>query len=195
MTEFYIADTHFFHNNIIRYCNRPYASVEEMNEALIDNWNKTVQPNDTIRIVGDFAFGGKQRLLEVMPRLNGNKILIHGNHDYYKKDFYLSAGFVDFKYNDIVEDMFITHFPIYTDEDLKRDLGSRVSSDQDYTLKSFAKMKEIFVATGLKKVIHGHIHEKIYFNKDVAHLNVGADRWNFTPITLEFIKEYFANLT
>lgn len=78
---FFTSDTHFFHKNIIKYSNRPFTSVEEMNEALIKNWNKTVSPNDTIYHLGDFGFSNIQNLKEIINKLNGNKILILGNHD------------------------------------------------------------------------------------------------------------------
>ena len=77
---FVISDTHFGHANIIRYCNRPFASVEEMDEAIIQRWNKTVRPQDTIYHLGDVAMS-QQALNRVMPRLHGHKRLILGNHD------------------------------------------------------------------------------------------------------------------
>lgn len=79
--NYYIADTHFGHYNIIRLCNRPFQTVEEMNETLINNWNKTVSNEDTVYIVGDFAFLDVDKSLEILYRLNGKKILIEGNHD------------------------------------------------------------------------------------------------------------------
>ena len=50
---YFTADTHFDHANIIRFCNRPFATVEEMNETLITNWNRKVHANDTVFIIGD----------------------------------------------------------------------------------------------------------------------------------------------
>ncbi len=75
------SDTHFNHANIIRYCNRPYGCVEEMNEALIHNWNHSVADTDTIYFLGDFAFGPRQEHLGLFERLKGRKHLIQGNHD------------------------------------------------------------------------------------------------------------------
>ena len=54
----FTSDTHFFHEGIIKFCNRPFATVEEMNETLIQNWNETVPENGTVFHLGDFAFGG-----------------------------------------------------------------------------------------------------------------------------------------
>lgn len=77
MSIFFISDTHFGHNNIIQYCQRPFASVEHMNEVMIDNWNKTVKFNDTVYHLGDVAFSN----YELIERLKGKIILVPGNHD------------------------------------------------------------------------------------------------------------------
>lgn len=81
MTIFFTADTHFCHANIIEYCDRPFSSVEEMDEVLINNWNSKVTSNDEIYHLGDFGFGGKKLLQPIFERLNGRKSLIYGNHD------------------------------------------------------------------------------------------------------------------
>jgi len=78
---FFTADTHFWHKNIIKYCDRPFESSEEMNEKLIENWNNIVSKNDIIYNLGDIAFCGTTKLEELLKRLNGNIILIPGNHD------------------------------------------------------------------------------------------------------------------
>jgi len=84
---YFISDTHFFHENIIKYCNRPFTSLEEMNRTLIENWNATVQQDDEIYIVGDFAFGKPETVHQLTQRLNGKKYLIRGNHDKFLKDY------------------------------------------------------------------------------------------------------------
>lgn len=75
------SDQHHRHKNIIQYCNRPYSSVEEMTEGLIENHNKLVKPNDTFYHIGDFAFSGAKQIHEILGRMNGKKIFIEGNHD------------------------------------------------------------------------------------------------------------------
>jgi len=74
----FTSDTHFYHANIIRFCNRPFKSVGEMNDVLIANWNGLVAPRDTVYHLGDFSMGDGFR---VFRRLNGNICLIKGNHD------------------------------------------------------------------------------------------------------------------
>ena len=78
---FFISDTHFGHKNIIKYSNRPFGSVEEMNRALIENWNKVVGPKDEVWHLGDFAFMKYDDFKNVVRQLHGVKRLILGNHD------------------------------------------------------------------------------------------------------------------
>ena len=78
---FFTSDTHFFHGRIIELCNRPFHSVEEMNEALITNWNRVVPRDGVVFHLGDFAFGGPDEWNSILDRLNGKIHLILGNHD------------------------------------------------------------------------------------------------------------------
>lgn len=82
MADFVISDTHFLHHNIIKYCNRPFSSAEEMDEVMIKHWNGTVRPEDTVYHLGDVGLTkGAQKLALIVARLNGKKILTLGNHD------------------------------------------------------------------------------------------------------------------
>ena len=78
---FFTSDSHFNHENIIRFCKRPFKDTKEMDEALINNWNNVVGQDDTVFHLGDFAFGGSELWNGVLNQLNGHKILIVGNHD------------------------------------------------------------------------------------------------------------------
>lgn len=78
---FFVGCTHFQHANIIKLANRPFSSVEEMDETLIDNWNKTVGKNDVVYHLGDFAYHGTTSNSDILKRLNGRITLIQGNHD------------------------------------------------------------------------------------------------------------------
>ena len=78
---FFTSDLHFGHRNIISATQRPFASVEEMDTALIKNWNRHIRPSDEIYILGDFTMQGPQFATEVLQQLNGRKYLIRGNHD------------------------------------------------------------------------------------------------------------------
>lgn len=78
---FFTSDLHFCHKNIIRFCNRPWSTTEEMNEGLVERWNKKVSPDDTVFCLGDFCFGGSAEWKKWREKLNGHIILIRGNHD------------------------------------------------------------------------------------------------------------------
>ena len=81
MNTFFTGCTHFGHDAIIRLCNRPFSSVEEMDEVLIENWNKTVKKTDLVYHHGDFAYKNRQDSNEILKKLNGKIMLIRGNHD------------------------------------------------------------------------------------------------------------------
>ena len=100
MAVFATSDLHLFHSNIIKYCNRPFRDYEEMNETIIQNWNKVVKPEDKVYVLGDFALvrgedheSKVQKLANICARLNGMKILIYGNHDLFEPEEYILAGF------------------------------------------------------------------------------------------------------
>ena len=81
MSRFFTSDPHYYHNNVIQYCNRPYKTVEEMNEGLVRNWNSIVSPSDDVYCLGDFSLA--IRPIELFSsRLMGNKKLVPGNHDW-----------------------------------------------------------------------------------------------------------------
>mgnify|MGYP002510689952 CR=1 FL=1 len=81
-TTFFTSDLHFGHKNIIRYCNRPFCNLDNMEETIINFWNKTVPENADVFILGDVAFSmSKTKIKEVLNKLNGRKHLIMGNHD------------------------------------------------------------------------------------------------------------------
>ena len=110
---FVTSDDHFWHRNIIKYCNRPWnhgldsngdmiitdQDIIDMNNALIENWNSVVNKDDIVVNLGDFCLGGKnnlsERCFEILRQLNGTKYLLLGNHDLYNPYFYRTVGFHD----------------------------------------------------------------------------------------------------
>jgi calcineurin-like phosphoesterase family protein len=78
MEYWFTSDTHFNHAGIIKYCNRPFDTVEDMNEAIISRWNECVKPGDFVYHLGDF---GWNKCDEIVKRLAGQKFLIIGSHD------------------------------------------------------------------------------------------------------------------
>jgi calcineurin-like phosphoesterase family protein len=83
-----ISDTHFFHVNVGRYCNRP----DNWQELIIKNWNDLISPEDTVLHLGDFAFGKRSNFDNLTEILNGRIILIRGNHDRLNRIRYESHG-------------------------------------------------------------------------------------------------------
>ena len=81
MANFYISDLHIGHENILRFDNRPFADVNEMNNKLIENWNARVRSDDTVYILGDFIWAKESEWPSIVGSLAGNKVLIRGNHD------------------------------------------------------------------------------------------------------------------
>ena len=78
---FFTSDSHFFHENIMKFCHRPFKTIEEQDQTLIENWNKVVPQDGLVFHLGDFAWGGYQAWKKIIEQLNGEIILIKGNHD------------------------------------------------------------------------------------------------------------------
>lgn len=78
---FFTSDTHFGHANVIKYTNRPFSSLEEMNTEMVRRWNAVVSKGDTVVHMGDFAFGKPDFWHHILDQLNGNIVLVQGNHD------------------------------------------------------------------------------------------------------------------
>ena len=91
--KFFISDTHFFHDNVIKFDKRPFETIEEMHKEIKTRWNNKVTNADTVYICGDFTWKSTDEELEFLNSLNGRKRLIIGNHDFknsgtkYKKLF------------------------------------------------------------------------------------------------------------
>ena len=166
MKVYFTSDTHYFHENIIKYCNRPFGCVDEMNDHLISKWNSVIGPDDIAIHVGDLSAGLKnngEKLREIINSLNGIKILIAGNHDHKDLSWYEESGFHRTARFMNAGGVLLVHYPL--EEALLRGLDlDRVGT--------------------INHVIHGHIHNPMVPNfKD--HYNVAAERHNFTPVNLE----------
>lgn len=169
MRTFVISDTHFWHGNILKYENRPFNSLEEMNECLIKNWNSVVSPDDIIIFCGDFCFGDRNKGLEIAKRLNGHKTIILGNHDR-NKSFYFEAGFQDVKKQ------------FYLPKEV-----SGYKYDILFTHQPYIGLPEGCVN------IHGHIHGKTLDNNmfdTKKHFNVSVENISYTPIELQTIIQF-----
>lgn len=114
---FYISDLHFGHSNIIRYDNRPFKTVEEMDNTLIKNWNRVVSDEDTVYILGDISWHDEDKTFEIFQQLKGIKVLIKGNHDNIKRSSKLAKCFTSIQdyvelYLDKKNKVIMSHYPM-----------------------------------------------------------------------------------
>lgn len=155
---FFTSDTHFGHTNIIRYCNRPFTSVEEMDDELVRRWNSVVARHDVVHHLGDFAFSRPERVRSLVTRLNGRIRLVVGNHDRRMGTGKIaSLGFETVKDYDEVDiagtKVVLCHYPFET-----WNKGHRGSWH-----------------------LHGHCHGTLVTSRDIRRLDVGVDTHDYTP--------------
>lgn len=114
--NYYIADTHFGHANIIRFDERPFKDTLEMEQTLIKNWNKRVTKDDVVYILGDFCWGTEKDWLRILDKLNGAKVLIKGNHDLKNPSATLKSKFRQIcDYKEITDHrrrIIMSHYPL-----------------------------------------------------------------------------------
>lgn len=160
MNHFVYSDPHFNHKNVIRYSNRPFEDTEDMKESLIQRFNEVVKPTDAVFILGDFGFGTKEELSEIVSRLNGYKTLIMGNHDWPKpRKWWLGTGFDEVsKHPILIQNKFLlSHHPLT-------------------------------VVEGMPYVnVHGHIHQNPAPTR--MHFNVSVEQTDYKPVNLKAIEK------
>lgn len=177
VTDYFTADLHLGHENIIKYCDRPFSGVEEMNAAIVANWNAIVAPDDTVHVLGDVVMGRREETLLFIGQLTGHKILYPGNHDHCwyghgpralrHEAEYLEAGFEELRQGPIRttlggRDVLLCHLPYRGDSRGTDRYREHRPVDQGLWL------------------LHGHIHEK--WRQRDRMINVGVDVWDFKPV-------------
>lgn len=188
---FFTSDLHLWHTNVIKYCNRPFASVEEMNEMLVKYWNDTVGPDDEVYCLGDVSMAF--RPIETFSyRLNGKKYLVPGNHDfchsYHKKSKNLENRN---KWIKKYEENGWIVLPEQTTIDLPN-IGPVNLCHHPYSLigtdKGFAdKYEKWRPKDDGKWLLCGHVHEK--WKAVGKMINVGVDQWEFKPVPVTEIEK------
>ena len=171
---YFTADMHFDHANIIKHSNRPFASIEEMNENIIARFNSKVSPKDSLYILGDAVWGSGERANEILKRLNGKKFLIRGNHD----RFLNHEGF----------DKSIFEWV--------KDLGKVVHQGTKFILCHYPMLEwEGYYRGSLH--CYGHVHNSYFKDEEKNHgaaklaalgpraFNVGVDVNDFMPVSAE----------
>ena len=172
---FLTSDTHFGHAGVCRFTHqetgkkiRPWTDPQEMDEEMVKRWNETVKPNDKVYHLGDVVINRKA--LSLLHRLNGDKVLIRGNHDIFKLEDYLSH-FRDIRGYHVMNNVILSHIPIHTDS------------------------KGRFAGN-----IHGHLHSNRVMrmhgdvrtdNFDPWYINVSVEQTDFRPILFEDVLKRF----
>lgn len=112
LVAWFISDNHFNHENIIKYCHRPFDSVGEMDNYMVKKWNSVVSESDLIYHLGDFALGlTPEEYKGLLAELNGKIILIRGNHDRVGKKRLLEIGFLEVHNKLLIKNYLLTHRP------------------------------------------------------------------------------------
>ena len=159
MSIYFIADTHFSEENIMRYENRPFGSVEEMNQVMISNWNGIVKDEDIVYVLGDFGAEGQEA--QILSQLQGIKYLVKGNHDTGSNQYYRQAGFREVYDHPVILENFwiLSHEPLY------------VNSNMPYAN------------------LFGHVHNSPLFRDySRQHFCVSVERIAYRPMVFEEIK-------
>ena len=173
---FVIGDTHFLHEKIKKYTGRP----EKFNRMIIDNWNRVVGPDDLVIHLGDLTAGLKGRyalLVRMVNMLNGQRILIRGNHDHFSvKKYKEDMGFTEVYEHLVLEDILFTHYPL--------EITQYSKPKEVHNVK---ELERVVSANGINHIIHGHTH-----NRDTGldnHYNCSVECIDYTPVEISvFLK-------
>lgn len=168
-----ISDTHFGHDNIIKYCNRPFANSFVMNEEMRENWNRVVKDGDIVYHLGDVYMGKQsdpENVRKFLSSLKGRKRLILGNHDN-GKDQILHHVFQKISMWRMFSEfgLLLTHVPVH-----ESSLYRGVTGNEESPPKLLN--------------VHGHIHDKRSPSKD--HKCVCVEQINYTPINIEDLRKW-----
>jgi calcineurin-like phosphoesterase family protein len=173
MRTWFISDTHFLHENIKKYCNRS----DDFNKTIIRNWNEVVQPEDTVFHLGDLTAGvgkvqdGYEKLKKIMNMLNGNIVLVKGNHDHYTNEQYKNDLNIKAVTDYLIQDeYFLCHYPLIIDKYTKERM-----------IPMIEEYKRLFKESGCKYLLHGHSHMTKFGGK---RINLSVDLINFTPVEI-----------
>ena len=174
----FTSDTHFYHQNIIKYCDRPYKYAEEMTESLIKIWNETVGDNDDVYHLGDFAFCGPDKAEGVICRLKGRKHLLRGNHDHKNVLKKLEPHLA------WIKDTYMLKV-----QDPQPQFGSKT---QLIWLSHYAHRVWPQEHYGTY-MLYGHSHGTLKDDSDTLSIDVGVDCFNYRPVSYEEVKQIMVN--
>jgi calcineurin-like phosphoesterase family protein len=181
MTRWFTSDLHLGHANIIDFCGRPWNSVWEMNEGLIERWNARVATTDVVTIVGDFVLGDKERNLPLVRCLNGHKQLLPGNHDNVWPGG--KRGWRDWlgRYEDVGIEVIEMLPPQLSYPTTIRGVPVLLSHFPRYGDSHGIDRYTAWRPTEPGLLLHGHTHSPVRLVDD--HLHVGVDAWDYAPVS------------
>lgn len=163
--DYFLADPHFGHENIVLYCGRPFQNIKHMDDTIIANWRRVVAPEDTVYLLGDFALTNTEGVTRYINALTGKIILVAGNHDMSRTTtFWRKRGVEAYK------------VPI------------------DYNGGEFVLSHEPIMFPIIPNV-HGHTHGNVHRGSVASHgvhICVSADVVDFTPVSVTHIRERIA---
>jgi len=173
--KFVISDLHLGHEKSLTFIRadgnklRPFDSLEDMHQHMIDCWNSIVMPSDKVYVLGDIAI--KKSGLDIVKYLNGHKRLVAGNHDVFLTKEYLAAGFEELYGVKVFPEIQVcmTHVPVHPDS-----------------------IKKGWVN------YHGHTHDghvMLDGKRDYRYINLSCEQINFTPISIEDVRTKIKNGT
>jgi calcineurin-like phosphoesterase family protein len=169
MTTYFSSDQHYGHANVIKYCNRPFADVQTMDDELIYRHNNIVKHGDTIYMLGDFTFKDPHPYLR---RLNGTIILIPGNHDNLNKWVHSSSK------------------PVHIAPPLLEvSVNGQAITMCHYALRTWNSSHYGSWA------LHGHSHGSLPEDPNSRICDVGVDSWDYAPVSFDQLKEYMSKKT
>jgi calcineurin-like phosphoesterase family protein len=177
VTYWFTSDNHFGHKRIIEYAHRPFKTVEEMDEAMIQQWNHVVQPQDKVYVVGDFSFHRPDKTLQILNRLNGYKALILGNHDKPKR---MTQPAID------AWGMVLPYYKLKVPD------ADRPRGVQEIVLLHYA-MRVWDKSHRGSWHLYGHSHGSLPDDPNALSMDVGVDCHSFTPISYDAVKNVMKN--
>jgi len=186
----FYSDPHFGHKNIISFCDRPFANVQVQTDELILRYNKLIKPDDWVLWLGDVFFSHSAwEGRNVLERMNGQKVLVKGNHDGSDSKM-LSMGFAL-----VVPEMHImiadklcklSHYPYaLTPDEVNRLKKEGKHVDLRYAGRRPKRVKD-------EILIHGHTHSAEKYRNNMVH--VGVDAWNYGPALMEEVASIVEDL-
>lgn len=173
---YFTSDHHFGHANIIKFCNRPFKDVEEMNEVLIERWNEKIGKNDNVYHLGDFGFGYKENIANIIDRLNGKIHLIVGNHE--KPALQCKDKFV-----------WVKEYHELKVKDPECDNGTRRIILFHYAMRVW---RSDFRGTWH---LYGHSHGTLPDKENKLAFDIGVDCHDFYPLSYHEVKEIMKKKT